>query len=141
MQPDLQIFSLVFHCQMAASSTVDMATAVGDVRFKTFLPRKYCKKDDLMKAFVYGVRQEMPNKFAESVLLNESAVISIDMHTRHLSPDGLGPCLAPRGLEIIEPVDKLRCAACQCSVPVIPVRSMLRKTGEEYLGNAYNKDR
>ena len=62
-----------------------------------------------MKAFVYGVRQEMQNKFAEAVSLNESAVISIDMYTRHLSPDGLGPCLAPRCLEIIEPVDKRAC--------------------------------
>jgi nicotinamidase-related amidase len=67
------------------------------------------------------------------VSLSDTAVISIDMHLGHLSPDGLCPCPAPRGIEIIEPVNAFHRVARERGVPIIHVRSILRKTGEDDL--------
>ncbi|MGE4326737.1 MAG: cysteine hydrolase family protein, partial [Pseudodonghicola sp.] len=66
-----------------------------------------------------------------------TAVISIDMHEGHLSTDPMCPCPAPRGREIIEPVNAFHRAARALGVPVIHVRSVLRATGEDDMKGAH----
>jgi len=91
-----------------------------------------------MKALVYGAEQDIPDDvFCDWVALPDTAVISIDMHEGHLSTDPMCPCPAPRGREIIEPVNRFHRAARALGVPVIHVRSVLRKTGEDDLGGAH----
>ena len=85
-----------------------------------------------MKAIVYGVERALPDAtFGEWVARGDTAVISIDMHEGHLSTDPMCPCPAPRGREIIEPVNDFHRAARALSVPIIHVRSVLRRTGED----------
>lgn len=87
-----------------------------------------------MKAIVYGTERDLPNEtFSEWVSRPETAVISIDMHEGHLSEDPMCPCPAPRGREIIAPVNAFHRAARALGVPIIHVRSILRKTGEDDL--------
>ncbi|GAA6202296.1 isochorismatase family cysteine hydrolase [Aquicoccus sp. SU-CL01552] len=91
-----------------------------------------------MKALVYGAEQDIPDDvFRDWVSLPDTAVISIDMHEGHLSTDPMCPCPAPRGREIIEPVNRFHRAARALGVPVIHVRSVLRKTGEDDLKGAH----
>ena len=85
-----------------------------------------------MKAIVYGVERALPDAtFGEWVARGDTAVISIDMHEGHLSTNPMCPCPAPRGREIIEPVNDFHRAARALSVPIIHVRSVLRRTGED----------
>ena len=87
-----------------------------------------------MKALVYGEEKEIPQEtFSEWVQKNDTAVISIDMHLGHLSEDPMCPCPAPRGRAIIEPVDAFHREARALGIPVIHIRSVLRKTGEDDL--------
>lgn len=87
-----------------------------------------------MKAFVYGAAQDLPDEeFREWVDRADTAVISIDMHEGHLSEDPMCPCPAPRGRAIIAPVNAFHRAARDLGVPIIHVRSTLRKTGEDDL--------
>ncbi|WP_417678852.1 cysteine hydrolase family protein [Pseudodonghicola sp.] len=91
-----------------------------------------------MKALVYGTEKEIPDDvFSEWVSRPDTAVISIDMHEGHLSTDPMCPCPAPRGREIIEPVNAFHRAARALGVPVIHVRSVLRATGEDDLKGAH----
>ena len=91
-----------------------------------------------MKALVYGAERDIPDDvFRDWVALPDTAVISIDMHEGHLSTDPMCPCPAPRGREIIEPVNMFHRAARALGVPVIHVRSVLRKTGEDDLKGAH----
>ncbi|MDK3020139.1 cysteine hydrolase family protein [Pseudodonghicola flavimaris] len=91
-----------------------------------------------MKALVYGAEKEIPDDvFSEWVSRPDTAVISIDMHEGHLSTDPMCPCPAPRGREIIEPVNEFHRAARAMGVPVIHVRSVLRATGEDDLKGAH----
>ena len=91
-----------------------------------------------MRAYVYGEARELPEEtFGEWVSLPDTAVISIDMHEGHLSEDPLCPCPAPRGREIIAPVNAFHRAARSLGVPVIHVRSILRRTGEDDLKGAH----
>lgn len=86
-----------------------------------------------MKAYVQGNKKVIPEKFSEWCALPATAVVSIDMHLGHLSTDPDCPCPALRGIEIIEPVNAFHRAARACGVPIIHVRSVLRKTGEDDL--------
>ncbi len=86
-----------------------------------------------MKALVYGVKKVIPDHFAEWCSWPDTAVVSIDMHQGHLSPDVLCPCPSPRGVEIIEPINRFHRAARARGIPIIHVRSVLRKTGEDDL--------
>jgi nicotinamidase-related amidase len=86
-----------------------------------------------MKAYVYGVKKEIPAKFSEWVSRPDTAVVSIDMHEGHLAADGNCPCPAPRGIEIIEPVNAFHRAARARGIPIVHVRSVLRRTGEDDL--------
>lgn len=91
-----------------------------------------------MKALVYGVEKDLDDAvFSEWVSRPDTAVISIDMHEGHLSSDPMCPCPAPRGREIIEPVNAFHRAARALGVPIVHVRSILRKTGEDDLKGAH----
>lgn len=88
----------------------------------------------MIKALVYGTEKEIPDDpFRQWVSLGDTAIISIDMHQGHLSEDPMCPCPAPRGREIIEPVNQFHRDARALGIPVIHVRSILRKTGEDDL--------
>ena len=87
-----------------------------------------------MKAIVYGEEKNIPDEpFRHWVQRDDMAVISIDMHEGHLSEDPMCPCPAPRGREIIEPVNTFHRQARKLGVPIIHVRSILRRTGEDDL--------
>ena len=63
-----------------------------------------------------------------------TAVISIDMHQGHLSEAPDCPCPAPRGRQVIAPIDAFHRDARALGVPVIHVRSELRASGVDDLG-------
>lgn len=82
-----------------------------------------------MRSYVYGKLRDLPagfETFADPAL---SAVVSIDMHQGHLADSVDCPCPAPRAREIVEPIDKFHDHARALGVPVIHVRTVLRKHG------------
>ncbi|MFK0120877.1 cysteine hydrolase family protein [Streptomyces sp. NPDC090994] len=83
---------------------------------------------------VYGDRRplDLKGKFAP-YFTGRTAVVSIDMHEGHLSQDPACPCPAPRGREIIAPVDAFHRAARAAGLPVVHVRSELRASGADDL--------
>jgi biuret amidohydrolase len=82
-----------------------------------------------MDGYVYGTRRPLPDQFADYADRARSAIVSIDMHAGHLSEDPDCPCPAPRMREIVAPIDAFHAAARALGVPVIHVRSTLRKGG------------
>jgi nicotinamidase-related amidase len=79
------------------------------------------------EAYVYGQKKLLPAEFVEFFDRGRSAVVSIDMHQGHLADSPDCPCPAPRGREIIEPINAFHRAARAAHVPVIHVRTTLRK--------------
>ncbi len=57
------------------------------------------------------------------------AVVSIDMHEGHLSEEPECPCPAPRGREIVEPLNEFHRKARKLGISIIHVRSELRASG------------
>ena len=91
-----------------------------------------------MKALVYGAEKDLPEEtFSEWVSRADTAIISIDMHEGHLSEDPMCPCPAPRGREIIAPVNAFHRKARALGVSIIHVRSILRKGGQDDLAGAH----
>jgi nicotinamidase-related amidase len=88
-------------------------------------------KEVVMYAYVYGKKRELPTGFAEFLDVTKSAVLSIDMHRGHLEDSPDCPCPAPRGREIVEPIDAFHDRARQLGVPIIHVESVLRRNGED----------
>jgi biuret amidohydrolase len=82
-----------------------------------------------MDAYVYAQRRELPGGFEQFFELPRTAVISIDMHQGHLADSPDCPCPAPRAREIVEPINRFHAAARKLGVPVIHVRTILRKGG------------
>ena len=82
-----------------------------------------------MRAYVYGEARELEDAFDEYVEPSHSVIVSIDMHQGHLADTPDCPCPAPRAREIVEPIDRFHAAARELGVPVIHVRSVLRKDG------------
>lgn len=82
-----------------------------------------------MEAYVYGERRMLPEGFEEFADRGRSAVISIDMHEGHLSASPDCPCPAPRAREIVAPIDDFHDRARALGIPVIHVRTVLRKGG------------
>ncbi|MCM6763363.1 cysteine hydrolase [Rathayibacter sp. ZW T2_19] len=74
-------------------------------------------------------RLDPSGDFAPWLDASRTAIVSIDMHEGHLSEDPECPCPAPRGREIIEPIDAFHRTARAAGVPVIHVRSELRASG------------
>ncbi len=82
-----------------------------------------------MEAYVYGERRALPHGFAPYAERRRSAVVSIDMHQGHLADTPDCPCPAPRARAIVAPIDVFHDRARSLGVPVIHVRTVLRKGG------------
>ena len=82
-----------------------------------------------MQAYVYGTRRELPGGFEEFVDRAQSAIVSIDMHQGHLADTPDCPCPAPRAREIVGPIDAFHDQARRRGVPIVHVRTVLRKGG------------
>jgi biuret amidohydrolase len=82
-----------------------------------------------MEIYVYGRRRELPAGFDEFTSLQRTAVICIDLHEGHLADDPDCPCPAPRAREIVQKVDAFHRSARALGIPVIHVRSEVRKNG------------
>ncbi len=82
-----------------------------------------------MEAYVYDDKRSLPAGFGEFAERARSAVISIDMHQGHLSDSPDCPCPAPRARDIVAPIDAFHDRARSLGVPVIHVRTVLRKRG------------
>jgi nicotinamidase-related amidase len=84
-----------------------------------------------MKAYVYGARRDLPDGFGEFADRGHTAIVSIDMHQGHLADTPDCPCPAPRAREIVAPIDRFHDEARALGVPVIHVKTVLRKGGED----------
>ena len=82
-----------------------------------------------MRTFVYGEARELGHAFEEYVEPSHSVIVSIDMHQGHLADTPECPCPAPRAREIVGPIDRFHASARELGVPVIHVRSVLRRDG------------
>lgn len=82
---------------------------------------------------VYGTPTEIDPDGAFAAWLDpaRTAIVSIDMHEGHLSEDPECPCPAPRGREIVAPIDAFHREARERGIPVIHVRSTLRASGAD----------
>jgi biuret amidohydrolase len=83
----------------------------------------------VVKAYVYGTRRDLPDGFEDFTEASRSAIVSIDMHQGHLADTPDCPCPAPRARDIVAPIDRFHAAARAIGVPVIHVKSVLRKDG------------
>jgi biuret amidohydrolase len=88
-------------------------------------------KEPTMDAYVYGEKKRLPRGFEEFSDRSRSAIISIDMHQGHLADTPDCPCPAPRAREIVAPINHFHAAARTLGVPIVHVRSGLRKGGED----------
>jgi biuret amidohydrolase len=82
-----------------------------------------------MQAYVYGERRELPEGFEPYADPRGSAIVSIDMHRGHLADSPDCPCPAPRARDIVQPIDAFHAQARGLGVPIIHVRSVLRRGG------------
>jgi nicotinamidase-related amidase len=84
-----------------------------------------------MQAYVYGEKRELPGGFEEFASRARTAVISIDMHQGHLADTPDCPCPAPRAREIVAPINAFHDRVRQLGVPIVHVRTVLRKGGHD----------
>jgi biuret amidohydrolase len=84
-----------------------------------------------MDAFVYGQRRSLPAGFEEFLTAAGTAIVSIDLHQGHLADSPDCPCPAPRAREVVEGVNRFHDAARALNVPVIHVKSVLRRDGSD----------
>ncbi|CAH1694504.1 N-carbamoylsarcosine amidase [Hyphomicrobiales bacterium] len=82
-----------------------------------------------MKAYIDGKAQQLGPEFAPWFDTRNAAIVSIDLHRGHLEDSPDCPCPAPRAREIVTAVDAFHAAARKLGIPVIHVRSVLRKGG------------
>jgi nicotinamidase-related amidase len=82
-----------------------------------------------MKAYVYGSKRELPDGFTDFADAQHTAIVSIDMHEGHLADTPDCPCPAPRAREIVVPIDRFHDEARALGVPIIHVKTVLRKGG------------
>lgn len=84
-----------------------------------------------MDAFVYGKRRSLPAGFEEFLTAAGTAIVSIDLHQGHLADSPDCPCPAPRAREVVAGVNRFHAAARALNVPVIHVKSVLRRDGSD----------
>lgn len=90
-----------------------------------------------MYAYVYGEQRVLPDGFDEFFDARRTAVVSIDMHRGHLEDSPDCPCPAPRAREIVGAIDRFHAECRGLGVPVIHVRTTLRRGGvDDVRGNA-----
>lgn len=82
-----------------------------------------------MRIFVYGKPQDTDGKFEDYLDPAKTAVISIDMHRGHLDESPDCPCPAPRARDIVKPIDAFHARVRALGIPIIHVRSVLRRGG------------
>jgi biuret amidohydrolase len=82
-----------------------------------------------MRIFIYGKPQDTRGQFEDYLDPAKTAIVSIDMHRGHLDPSPDCPCPAPRARDIVAPIDAFHNAARALGVPIIHVRSVLRRAG------------
>jgi biuret amidohydrolase len=82
-----------------------------------------------MRTYVYGKPHDTRGIFEDYLNPATTAIVSIDMHRGHLDPSPQCPCPAPRAREIVAPIDTFHDAARALGVPIIHVRSVLRRGG------------
>jgi biuret amidohydrolase len=84
-----------------------------------------------MQAYVYGEKRDLPPGFEAFADRARTAIVSIDMHEGHLADTPDCPCPAPRAREIVEPIDAFHDRARALGVPIIHVKTVLRKGGAD----------
>jgi biuret amidohydrolase len=84
-----------------------------------------------MRIYVYGKLQDTRDIFEDYLDPAKTAIVSIDMHRGHLDPSPQCPCPAPRAREIAVPIDAFHDGARVLGIPVIHVRSVLRRGGKD----------
>ena len=82
-----------------------------------------------MQAYVYGKKRVLPAGFEEFAEKEKTAIVSIDMHQGHLADTPDCPCPAPRARDIVEPINAFPDEARRIGVPIVHVRTVLRKGG------------
>ncbi len=82
-----------------------------------------------MQSYVYEVKRDLPAGFEAYFERAATAIVSIDMHEGHLADTPDCPCPAPRAREIVAPINAFHDAARALGVPIIHVRSVLRRSG------------
>ncbi|MGA8614396.1 MAG: isochorismatase family cysteine hydrolase [Xanthobacteraceae bacterium] len=82
-----------------------------------------------MRIFVYGKPHDTGDLFEDYLDPARTAIVSIDMHRGHLDPSPQCPCPAPRAREIVAPIGAFHDGARALGIPVIHVRSVLRRGG------------
>jgi len=82
-----------------------------------------------MRIYVYGKPQDIVSGFDDYLDPARTAIVSIDMHRGHLDPSPDCPCPAPRARDIVVPIDAFHDRARALGVPIIHVRSVLRRSG------------
>jgi nicotinamidase-related amidase len=84
-----------------------------------------------MRIQVYGKPRDIGAEFADHLNPGRTAIVSIDMHRGHLDESPDCPCPAPRARALVAPIDAFHRAARALGVPVIHVRSVLRRGGAD----------
>jgi nicotinamidase-related amidase len=82
-----------------------------------------------MRIHVYGEPRDVVSGFDDYLDPARTAIVSIDMHRGHLDPSPDCPCPAPRARDIVAPIDAFHERARAMDVPIIHVRSVLRRSG------------
>ena len=82
-----------------------------------------------MHVYIDAERRPLDGGFDDFLNPARTAVVSIDLHRGHLEDSPDCPCPAPRARAIVDGVDRFHAAARRLGVPVIHVRSTLRRNG------------
>jgi nicotinamidase-related amidase len=82
-----------------------------------------------MRVEIYGQPRDVGAEFADHLDVSRTAILSIDMHRGHLDDSPDCPCPAPRARELVGPINAFHTAARAMGVPIIHVRSVLRRGG------------
>jgi len=83
----------------------------------------------MMQIYVYGQKREIEKGFEDYLDPKKTAVVSIDMHRGHLDTSPDCPCPAPRARDVVAPIDAFHDRVRALGIPIIHVRSVLRRGG------------
>jgi biuret amidohydrolase len=86
-----------------------------------------------MRIHVYGKPRDITAGFDDYLDPTRTAVVSIDMHRGHLDPSPECPCPAPRARDVVAPIDAFHDRVRALGIPIIHVRSVLRRGGADDL--------